>query len=672
METIEEIIADEFINYKNKPTSFGEKLTFLMRKIFRAIGLMSLHYNEMTQFFDDVSRGMFTGRPNTGIRVTRLMEKKIKKRFGNIQNYKNARDYVLASINKLIQFPNIDGVINDATNPSEIIRNGTPITFEEAVLETKRQIAIKLNNFEKNILKLDGIQQATKDAIIAIDNDIKELEDDLPNLTDPEEIQETKLAIENLRKTRSNKVNEALGELNEEAKNLYNVVRSLTNEENFNTIIDYLYPNASLYVATEVNEAPVYGNALKSEEAFNMNDEIGSKEDIDLRMNIISRVKQLLGTIQYTENGVVKYVPFNMAYAILLKSMGNFDLSRPVHDQLEYIRTSLNNYGSTPMINAIKLKLESIIIDSFPTTLEQNIPYFQFKSNGVAVLDTNLGDVRFVSLDTILYNTRNNKDNGYVVYTKQEKETQKDFLVRIYNDLKSRYPENKIITNPRNIVSSYRRFSTLNILANLHTSLVSMRERAPFIAERKYLKGKLTYQYFPVRDSGTNAVYVSNIKDSIIRKISNGFTGPIPSTSTKKQKEEKIKEAKSAREFNRVFSYLSIVQRTSNTSQKVTQIKDFLELIDNSLVNGILKKNPKVIENFSNVDIIEIHNALKEFLKALNNSEPTQSAAEFVTNLEVKFTNLIAGKLHNLDEGLAPVNYIAGDGKGKYKFALSS
>jgi hypothetical protein len=469
-----------------------------------------------------------------------------------------------------------------------------------------------------------------------------------------------------------------MGDLSNEIKENYDMIRALSNDANFDTIIDYLYPNASQYVATEASDDSSIDEAVKSEEVYNLKDEIGSKEDIDLRMNIISRVKQILATIEYTtDEGEMAYVPFNMAYAVLLKIMGNFDTSRNPNEQIKYLDLAINNYGSSPMLSAIKEKLRNLIIDAYPRDLETDIPQFQFKSDSVAVLDTLGQNVRFTSLDTILYNIEKNNDTRYVVYRKRENESQKDFLVRITNDLRNRYasdPDKEVakLFNISSIVSSYRRFVNLNILANIHTSLVSMRERAPFIAERRYRSGKLVFDYYSVKDSGSNSVYSSQIRESILAKIRSGFIGNVGSRISQAELNQRKQQAQDFRTSSGIFRFGKSLPANPPIAKKIELIKSFIKLIDNRMLNNVIKKNPNAINASDVVYITSLYSGLENLLNVLNTTDLDSDPSELINTLELKFTSLLASKLSNLDEELAPVNYISGDGKGRYKFALSS
>lgn len=672
LETLEEFIADEFITYSSNPQSIVDQLKVIFKKIFRALGLLGLHYKELNTFFRDITSGVFTTKSNKNVRVTRLMEKKIRKRFGSMDNYINAKNYLLETINALTQFTT---EYRDTGSPENNITSFVPYTFDEAINIAKKQIAARLKMFEEALTSTDKGDQTTRSQLQSLDAKANQIQSSMTSMTDPMDIAQAQLQLNKIDVLRSGLRSKIMKELNPDLMDKYNVVRSLNNEDNFNTIIDYLYPNASLYVATEVTDDPRFGNTLEGEEAYNHSDEISSKEDIDLRINIISRVKQILGTIKYKEDNEDKYVPFNMAYAILLKVMGNFDLTAKPKDQLNYIDRFFDDYGTSPMVTAIKNKIKFIIINSYPTSREVDIPFLQFKSDNVAVLDTLEEPVRFTSIDTILYNIKTKNDARYVVYEKQANETQKEFMLRIYKDFKSRYAERKdlgLMTNNSSFLATYRRFVNLNILANLHTSLVSMRERIPYVAERRYRNGNLVFDYYPVRDAGSNSVYTSQIKESLLIAVRNGFSGPIPKKMSREEAEQKIAEAEKFREKSRIFSFAKDIRTNISTEDKVGLIKSFINALDNRLLDKALKNNPNLISKENVAYVNELYNSLSVFLKTLNQSSIETDPTEFIISKEVKFTNQLSERLSKVDEELAPVNYISGDGKGRYKFGLSS
>lgn len=650
LEAAEEFIAKEFENYRNENTfTLGDKVKMLFKKILRALGLLSLHKTELTDFFNLVESGFFSGSPiHKNIKVTRRMQKEIARRFVTIDNYLNAQRTVLRQIANLNKFNNLEG--ND-------LKKAVPYTFAESINLGYQSIKEELNKINQIILSSEQVKQNPDYAkylqLMDVVDKARKAASEGTQFTEEQKLKIIK--IERAAKDLLKSFNEMSSPL---IKSRYNILSSLSNINNYQLIVDTLYPDSSILIDTNINE---------TDEVFNWQNEIGSKEDVDLRNNIIAQVKQLLGTISYKdEKGKVQYVPFNQAYAILLKIMDKFNVNSSSKEMVDYLNAAFNVKGNTPKTLAIKNTIIKIINDSFPSVSnnETYLNFIQFKSDGVVVIDTAVDadknqsqNLRFVSLDKIKYDINNNSNVRYVLVEKNPGENQKDFVARVYEVAKGIYPNSELI-NPNNILAGYRMFVNLNLLANVQTSLGTMRERIPRIATRQWQRKKLTYRYVEARESGVKAVYTSQFLQAFINVLEKSFD------RKNDPKSEQWKTAEIKRKVNRLLT--AAIPINPSAEQKVEFIKNILKL----LKVPAIKDSIDVIDNYNKIDVLyeDIVNQIRRFKEMPIGTDIEQVLFYEEMRLITHLTEIFS----NLDEATIPTNYIAGDGKTRYMHALSS
>lgn len=98
--SLEEDLANEFMNYVRKPKSFKGKLYEIFRKILNFFGFTYNNLSSIDAFFDELASGMISGA-----NVYSSEERDLAERWPNVDQYVIARDTFLEAFNKLYSDP---------------------------------------------------------------------------------------------------------------------------------------------------------------------------------------------------------------------------------------------------------------------------------------------------------------------------------------------------------------------------------------------------------------------------------------------------------------------------------------------------------------------------------------------------------------------------------------
>lgn len=320
IETIEELMAEQFELFRSNPKSFPQKIREFFQSILEFFGIMSKKGMDINDLFNRIHAGQFTrndAKDSFVVRDKTIINKHAEFR-DNVDLFVKSKNYLLNYLNRLMYPENYD----------DISKEEYPILFLDSELAG-----------DKNIDTISKIGLTKEEAISYISRKIK--------ITNTEFLSE------------------------EEAQ----IVNALKKETLFKDLFEYIQPYTDIHgitkegqVMLEENKTSVNPENLADpsdefvEDTFNLNQEIQDKSVIDPKTKVSESVKDFLSSIFYKKgNNDYTNVDSGTAFVALLKLFSGIHNNPTIESILKKLNNNFDNTNKGNQLTAIYSKLVDLL-----------------------------------------------------------------------------------------------------------------------------------------------------------------------------------------------------------------------------------------------------------------------------------------------------------------------
>jgi len=567
-EVVEEYLAEQFQNWKNKQGRISLAFTNFFKKLLNVLGLYRTNFDNIESVMKDIDNGIL-GTKKGEVKYEGRAMLKIREDYISTTHFRKARLDVTTTMSTLI--------------------NSTALATE--VVGGKQKIQVKKIELKKDYSNIKDVFP------MEFDEALKELERIIINR---KRIFDKKIGSGTLE-----------GRALENAVFNQEVYGILSNDKIRKELLNSIYP--SIYTGSSEFTENVEGDVatdIYNDEQKGISTDAQESDTVNYERSIGPLVKDMLATISYVEGNKLKIVNPRFAFLKLLEGFENVDTLK-LSNMLSQIKEQVAA-GTNPSIKAIYKKIQDLVIDTLNEYYVDHEGKRQTLTKGVEFVDTK----------KFTYN------DGVTNITLYKKGTTEDFI----RGIQTRLAKEDAGLSLEELKAHYDKMKARTTLAAIRTSIGSLRKKHIMVGVRVFEnydidpdtgkrlrdeKGRVIvhrtthYRYNSQRDRGATQTNRNNVENAFLKnyeKINKNFVSRLGKATKNPAKIEMINEFlelmhipfnggiptnKLARTFNDIKGYaeavltvgkdITIEKVVEESNERIKNITSFLSRNDEKL-----------------------------------------------------------------------------------------